>query len=113
MLRGSGWRAYFTGNRTVELLVVTLACLVVADGVTTEFLVSRGLGLEANPFLQFWVRNNNFLILKLIGGVLSALLLWELHKRHTTTILITSACLVAAYTAIVFWNLFILLASRG
>ncbi len=102
-------RNYFHGNRTVELLVVTLACLVAADGVITDFLVRHGFGLEANPFLQFWVRNNYFVLLKMVSGVLVALLLWEMHRRHPTAIKIATACLVAAYTAIIFWNLFMLL----
>ena len=106
-------RNYLHGNRTVEFLVVTLACLVVADGVITDFLVRRGFGFEANPFLQFWVRNDYFVLLKLVSGVLVALLLWEMHRRHPTGILMLSACLVAAYTMIVFWNLFTLVVSRG
>jgi hypothetical protein len=102
-------QSYFRGDRKTEMLVVTLACLVVADGVITEFLVSRGFGFEANPFLQFWVQNNYFLILKLVGGVLAALLLWDIHKRHAATAFFTSVFLVISYTAIVFWNLFTLL----
>ena len=106
-------RSYLHGDRTTELLVVTLACLVVADGVITDFLISRGFGFEANPFLEFWVRNNYFIILKLVGGVLSALLLWDIHKRHASAAFFTSVFLVTAYTAIVFWNLFTLLISRS
>ena len=105
----NGLRSYFSGDRKIELLVVTLACLVVADGILTEFLVTRGLGFEANPFLAIWISNDSFLIIKLVGGVLAALMLWDLHRRHFKTTFLVSLCLVIAYTVIVFWNLFSLL----
>jgi hypothetical protein len=89
-------RSYLTGNRTVELLVVTLACLVAADVVINGFPGQPGFGFEANPLLQFWVRNNYFVLLKMVSGGLVALLLWDMHKRHLTTILVTTVCLVDA-----------------
>ena len=40
-------------NRDERVLLGTLFCLSVADGILTRFIVSEGLGSEGNP----WLRN--------------------------------------------------------
>jgi len=86
--------------------------LVVADGIITRFLISRGLGVELNPFLKTWVGSDTFLWIKLGGALMAALILWDLsgwdRSPGKLRASITIGCLVAFYAAIVIWNLFVL-----
>ena len=57
----------------VRILLGTLVAAIVADGVITKFLVLNRLATEGNPFLQFWVGEDAFLVIKLLGGLLVSL----------------------------------------
>lgn len=92
----------------VQLLLGALIALVVSDGVITKFLVMQRYGQELNPLLLIWVGDGNFLIIKLLGAILAALLLWNISKQRPKLSLVVTSCFVAFYTAIVFWNLSIL-----
>ena len=59
-------KGYFAGIHRVRRLLVALIALVVSDGVITHFLISNGLGWEANPFLRPLVGGGNFLVLKVV-----------------------------------------------
>ena len=96
---------YFAGSRQMKYVLVTLVCLVVADGIISRFLVRYGLGREGNPFMQTLVGQNNFLIIKLSAALLCALILWDLRKTRPRVALSTSLLFVVLYTVIVFWNL--------
>lgn len=87
----------------------TLVALVVADGLITNFLVGNRLGVEGNPFLQSWVGNQGFLVLKAAGVLLCAFILWDIFKRQPKLAMISSLCFVVLYTGIVFWNLSVVL----
>ena len=80
--------------------------LVVADGLITNFLMTHGLGREWNPFLQTLVGGEPFLLLKVGGAFLSALILWDIYKKRPQMAAISSLCVVVVYTGIVYWNLF-------
>ena len=102
---------YFVGSRQMKYILVTLVGLVVADGIISRFLVRYGLGREGNPFLQTLVEDNNFLLIKLVGALLCALILWDLYKTRPRASLASSLLFVVLYTVIVFWNLGIYLAA--
>lgn len=85
----------------LELLVV----FGISDGVVTHFLIEGGLARESNPFLVSIVGETNFLILKVVGMLLCALILWDIHKRMPRVALMSTACFAIAYGIIVFWNL--------
>ena len=95
----------------MKYILVTLVGLVVADGIISRFLVRYGLGREGNPFLQTLVGDNNFLLIKLVGALLCALILWDLYKTRPRAALSSSLLFVGLYTVIVFWNLGIYLAA--
>ena len=82
-----------------------LVALIIVDGIISHFLVTRGLGREGNPFLQSMVGEQNFLILKVVGALLCALILWDIYKRRPKMALISSLCFVGLYAVIVCWNL--------
>ena len=49
------FKSYFAGSYRIRILLGALIALVISDGLITKFLMTHGLGLEWNPFLQSWV----------------------------------------------------------
>ena len=101
-------KSYFAGSYRIRILLGSLLAAMVADGVITKFLVLNGLADEGNPFLRFWVGEDVFLTIKLLGGLLAALYLWSIYKRHPKLSIYCSSLFLTAYTCIIFWNLLIL-----
>ena len=89
----------------MRLLLGALATLVVSDGLISKFLVVHGLAREGNPFLQVWVSEDAFLIIKAAGALLAVLVLWDIHKRNPRLSFISTLCFTILYTGIVCWNL--------
>jgi len=89
----------------MKYLLGLLVGFEIADGVLSYFLIRHGLGREANPFLQPMVGDVNFLIIKVVGGLLCALILWDIHRRLPRVALITTSCFAVFYAVIVSWNL--------
>ncbi len=90
-------------------MLYTLFCLIIADGLLTNFLVTNGHGLEVNPFLQAWVGKDIFLAIKVSGAFLATLLLWIKYNRQAKLIYGITTVFLVLYTGIVFWNLFVFL----
>jgi hypothetical protein len=93
-------------------LIICLVLLVIADGLLTKFLVSSGLGIEANPFLHTIVAERKFMLIKIGGVLLVSLLLLDINRLKPTVAVISSATAVAFYTAIVYWNISIFIVSQ-
>ncbi len=88
----------------MKYLLSLLVVLVTSDGLLTNFLLRDGLVREGNPFLQTIVGDTGFLILKVVGALLCALILWDIHKRYPKLAIISTSCFVVFYAAIVLWN---------
>ena len=101
-------RNNFAGSYRIRILLGSLLAAIVADGVITKFLVLNGFAYEGNPFLHFWVGEDVFLTIKLLGGLLAALYLWSIYKRQPRLSICCSSLFLTAYTFIIFWNLLIL-----
>ena len=89
----------------MRYLLGTLIALVVSDGLISHFLVKRGLGREGNPLLETLVGEGNFLVIKVLGVLLCALILWDIYKHFPKLALISTSCFVVFYAAVVSWNL--------
>jgi len=100
---------YFSGTYLIRIILGALFAAIVADGVITEFLVHNGFATEGNPFLKYWVLDDKFLSLKILGGLLAVLYLWNIYRRHPRVSVVFSSIFLAEYTFIVFWNLLIVL----
>ena len=96
---------YFGRSRIMKRVLATLVALVVADGILSQFLVSYGLGREGNPFLQTFVEQDNFPLIKLAAALLCALILWDIYKTRPRVAIAGSLSFVALYTVLVYWNL--------
>jgi hypothetical protein len=92
-----------TLNYPIILLILVL--LVIADGVMTEFDIGSGFGYEANPFMLIFLSTGKLMWIKIIGALLSALILWDIHRRHQRIALVTSMIFISIYTIIVSWNI--------
>ena len=58
-------------SRTVRYTLYTLFCVVVADGLITQFLVTGGYGEEVNPFTSACISHGGFLAIKVSGAFLA------------------------------------------
>ena len=93
----------------MKYLLGLLILLNIADGVVTHFLVELGLGREGNPFLQGIVGQPGFMIIKVVGVIFCALILWDIYRRHPRLALVSTSCFITCYAAIMLWNLSLLL----
>ena len=106
-------KSYFVGDHRIRLLLGTLIALVASDGIISRFLVTQRFGLEGNPLLQTWVGEEKFLVIKLVGVLFAALVLWDIHKQNSKLAFISTSCFVMSYTLIVFWNIFAFFVTLG
>lgn len=92
-------------SRTVRYTLYALFCIIVADGLITQFLVTGGHGSEVNPFLRAWVNHGLFLAIKVSGAFLATLLLWINYNVKPRLVYTITAAILAFYTIVVLWNL--------
>jgi hypothetical protein len=97
-------KAMVSGKRKIIYLLGALVSLVTIDGLMTEFLVGKGAAREANPLLQPLVGDVGFMILKVVGALLCAFILWDVHRRFPKVAVISAWIAVIGYTVIVLWN---------
>lgn len=93
----------------MKYLLGLLILLNISDGVLTNHIIKLGLGREGNPFLLTLVGQPYFIIIKVVGVLLCALILWDIYRRHPRLALVSTSCFVALYGVIVFWNSSVLL----
>ncbi len=99
---------YFAGSYKIRILLGSLFAVVVAGGVITRFLVHNGIACEGNLILEYWVMEDKFLSIKILGGLLAALYLWSIYRRYPRVSIGFTSLFVIGYTFIVIWNLLIL-----
>lgn len=95
-------------RRLMLILLALLVVFVIADGLLTQFLIANGAVREANPFLQSIVGETGFVVLKVVGALLCALILWDIYRRFPRVALVSTSCFVLGYAVIVVWNLSLL-----
>ena len=93
-------------SNKMRLMLYTLFCLIVADGLLTDFLVSNGYGFEANPFLQTWVTQDLFLYAKILVAFLVTMFLWVKYRYKPRLTFNFTVVSLVFYTCIVYWNSF-------
>ena len=88
-------------------LLIIMLILIVVDGILTKNLIQRGIGTEANPFLINIVQTDDFLLWKLLGGLLVCTLLhWGYLRIKDKKIMIkTTLTFIIMYVMIVAWNI--------
>jgi hypothetical protein len=97
--------SFHVESRRARYTFYTLFCLIVADGVLTEFLVKGGHASELNPFMRALLGEGWFLAVKVAGAFLAMLLLWVNYNARPRLVYTITAVFLAFYTLIVLWNL--------
>jgi hypothetical protein len=92
------------GHKKIMYLLITLVSFVVLDGLLTEYLVPGGKVREANPFLEPLVGQTGFMIIKTVGALLCAFILWDVYRRFPRIGMIAAWIAVFGYGVIVIWN---------
>ncbi len=90
-------------------MLATLIAMVVADGVLTNILIKNDIASEANPFLIDVAGEIGLIIIKIAGIFLAVVILWDISRSYPRLAFWVSFVFLVAYTAIVGWNLFLLL----
>ena len=93
-----------SGKNKIIYLLGVLVAFVVLDGVVTELLINGGRAREGNPFLEPLVGEVGFMILKVVGSFLCALILWDIHRRFPRVATAATWLFVVAYGVIKIWN---------
>ena len=103
-------REYFPlGLYQIRILIGALFAAIVADGIITMYLFHNGIAQEGNPFMVHWVVEDKILSIKILGGLLVAIYLWNIFRRHPKLSIAFSSVLLMGYLSIICWNLSILL----
>ena len=89
----------------MKYLIGLLILFVTADGLLTNFLIKAGLAREGNPFLQPIVGDAGFIVLKVVGVLICAVILWDIYRRFRKLALVSTSFFVISYALIVLWNL--------
>ena len=89
----------------MKWLLGLLVGLVISDGLLTCFLVKNGLAREGNPFLVDIVGKDILVVLKVVGAIVCALILWDVYRRYPKLAVTCTLCFLAIYVLIVGWNL--------
>ena len=93
----------------MKVILFVLAGSEVFDGLLTHFLVRNGLVQEGNKLIETIAYEGNFLLLKVIGALISVAALWYIYKRFPQMALIAASCIVVFYSAVLIWNMSIIL----
>ena len=105
-------RSHPGGIHRIRYLLSALIALVILDGLISVFLVRNGLGREGNPFLEGLVGEPIFLLIKVVGVLLCAIIMWDIYKRQPKLAVISTTCFVVLYAGILFWNFLVLFISQ-
>jgi hypothetical protein len=100
--------SYNASSYQIRILIGSLFAAIVADGIITMYLVRNGLAVEGNPFMQYWVSQDQLIYYKLCGGILVAICLWSIYRRKPRLSIVFTSIMLAGYIFIICWNLFIL-----
>lgn len=92
-------------SRAARYMFYTLFCVIVADGLITEFLVKGGQGSEVNPFMRVLLGQGWFLGAKVVGAFLATLLLWINYNARPRLVYAIAGAFLVLYTVIIAWNL--------
>ncbi len=93
-----------SGRNKMKVLLGVLVFFVILDGLLTEFLLKQGDVREFNPLLQPLVGDIGFMILKVVGAGLCAVILWDIYRRYPRVASIATWIAVTGYGIIVVWN---------
>ncbi len=97
-------KIYQSTGKKISYLLIALVSFITIDGLLTQYLVSQSDFKEANRFMAPLVNQPSFLIIRIVGAILCAVLLWDINRRFPKAGLIVTWIAVIGCGAIVVWN---------
>lgn len=97
-------KALQTIDRKMLYLLAALVLFMSADALMTQVFVPAGKALESNKLLAPLVGQASFIVLKIVGALICAFLLWHVHRRFPKVGLIATWIAVIGCGAILLWN---------
>jgi hypothetical protein len=91
-------------ERSMLYLLASMVAFMIMDAVLTQYLVPSGKAREANMLIEPLVGQPSFMILKIVGALICALLLWDIHRRFPRLGKISAWIAMAGCGVIVLWN---------
>lgn len=91
-------------SRKMKYLLGFLVLFVILDGLITQVLVNGGTARETNPFLEPIVGEAGFIVLKVLGALLCAFILWDVFRHFPRLAVLAAWVAVVGYGGIVLWN---------
>ena len=88
----------------MRLLLILLILFQIVDAVFTRWAVTENLVREWNPFVVSLATDWHFLIIKISGALVSALVLWSIYLRFPKTAILGTSSVVAFYGLLLVWN---------
>lgn len=89
----------------MKYLLTLLSGFEISDGIITHVLVGDGQFREGNPLMAPIVGEANFLVLKIVGVLICALLLLKMYRHFPKMTVVTASSIVTFYAAVIGWNL--------
>lgn len=93
----------------MNYLLALLGGLQISDGVMTDLLVRSNVVQEGNKFMEPFVRDGSFLVLKIIGAIVCIAALKLLSKRFSMAAHFAGSLATVLYCGIFAWNFGIVL----
>lgn len=75
----------------------------------TNVLIKNNLAREGNPFLLHIAGGSGLIIIKIIGVLVAAFILWDIHRRYPRLAFWTASIFLLVYLCIVVWNIRLLI----
>jgi hypothetical protein len=88
----------------MKVLLGIMAALEIGDGVFTHYAAGSGMVGEGNALMESLVMNGDFLVLKIVGALLCAVLLGRLYRRFPGIAVTVTSAVAVFYTAVIGWN---------
>jgi len=90
--------------KKINIPLALLVLFIIMDALLTQYFVPSGKVNEANTFIAPLVGQPGFMIIKTVGALICAVLLWDVHRRFPKLGRIATWIAVVGYGAIVLWN---------
>lgn len=88
----------------MKYLIGLLCSLEIWDGIITHWATKQGVVQEGNPLVAPMAGGVTFLVLKIAGAILCALVLWSLHRHFPRLVISASTCIITFYVIVLAWN---------
>jgi hypothetical protein len=88
----------------MKLLLVLLVSMMSIDGIVTYWAVTNELARESNNIVAPIAGDWQFILLKVVGAIVSALVLWNVYKHFPRIALLGANCVVVFYVVVLTWN---------